>query len=88
MDKVEKAKIIKEFGGSEANTGSTEVQIAILTQKIIEMTSHLKENKKDNHSRRGLIAMVNNRRKLMLYLKKKNLHGYNEITEKLKIKKR
>jgi small subunit ribosomal protein S15 len=88
MDKVEKAKIIKEFGGSETNTGSTEVQIAILTQKIIEMTSHLKANKKDNHSRRGLIAMVNNRRKLMLYLKKKNLHGYNEIAEKLKIKKK
>lgn len=88
MDKVEKAKIIKKFGGSETNTGSTEVQIAILTQKIIEMTSHLKANKKDNHSRRGLIAMVNNRRKLMLYLKKKNLHSYNEIAETLKIKKR
>lgn len=88
MDKVEKAKIIKKFGGSETNTGSTEVQIAILTEKIIEMTSHLKANKKDNHSRRGLIAMVNNRRKLMLYLKRKDLQSYNEIAVTLNIKKK
>lgn len=88
MDKAEKAEIIKEFGGSAANTGSSEVQIALLTRKITEMTEHLKVNKKDNHSRRGLIAMVNRRRKLMAYLKRENLHGHNEIAGKLSIKKK
>jgi small subunit ribosomal protein S15 len=88
MDKTEKAEIIKKFGGSAANTGSSEVQIALLTRKISEMTEHLKANKKDNHSRRGLIAMVNRRRKLMSYLKRKDFHKYNEIAAELNIKKR
>ena len=88
MDKAEKAEIIKKFGGSAANTGSSEVQIALLTRKITEMTEHPKANKKDNHSRRGLIAMVNRRRKLMAYLKRENLHTHNDIAAELKIKKR
>ena len=88
MDKAEKLEIVKKFGGSEANTGATEVQIALLTRKITEMTEHLKANKKDNHSRRGLIAMVNRRRKLMAYLKKENFHSYNDLAAELKIKKR
>jgi len=88
MDKVEKSAIIKEFGGSETNTGSSEVQVALLTRKITEMTGHLKANKKDKHSSRGLIAMVNKRRKLMAYLKRENLHSYNDIADKLNIKKK
>ena len=88
MDKDTKAKIIKKFGKKEGDTGSSEVQIAILSKKITEMTAHLQANKKDNSSRRGLIAMVNNRRKLLAYLRKENLASFNDITEKLKIRKK
>jgi small subunit ribosomal protein S15 len=88
MDKEQKAEIIKKFGSNEADTGSSAVQVALLTKKISEMTEHLKANKKDKSSMRGLIAMVNKRRKLMKYLKKKNLAEYNAVTEELKIRKR
>jgi len=88
MTKQEKAEIVKNFGKNETDTGSTAVQIALLAQKITEMTEHLKANKKDKHSTRGLIAMVNKRRKLLAYLKKKNLAEYNSITEKLNIRKK
>ena len=88
MDKATKTKIMKEFGHKEGDTGSSEVQIAILSKKITELTEHLRVNKKDNSSRRGLIAMVNNRRKLLNYLKKENMSSYNDITEKLKIRKK
>jgi small subunit ribosomal protein S15 len=88
MNKATKTKIIKEFGHNEKDTGSSEVQIAILSKKIIELTDHLRANKKDNSSRRGLIAMVNNRRKLLAYLKKENLASYNDITDKFKIRKK
>ena len=88
MNKETKEKIIKKFGRKEGDTGSSEVQVAILSEKISELTEHLRANKKDNSSRRGLIAMVNNRRKLLAYLKKENLAAYNEITDKLKIRKK
>ena len=88
MDKAKKTEIIKEFATKEGDVGSSEVQIAVLTEKITEMTEHLKANKKDHSSRRGLIAMVNNRRKLLNYLKRKNLASYNNITEKLNIRKK
>jgi small subunit ribosomal protein S15 len=88
MDKAKKTEIIKEFATKEGDVGSSEVQIAVLTEKITEMTEHLKANKKDHSSRRGLIAMVNNRRKLLNYLKRKNLASYNQITEKLNIRKK
>ena len=88
MNKATKTKIIKEYGHKEGDTGSSEVQIALLSKKIVELTDHLRANKKDNSSRRGLIAMVNNRRKLLLYLKKENMASYNYITEKLKIRKK
>ena len=88
MDKEQKAEIIKKFGSDEADTGSSAVQVALLTKKISEMTEHLKANKKDKSSMRGLIAMVNKRRKLLNYLKRKDLAAYNSITEELKIRKK
>ena len=88
MDKQSKAEIIKKHGGSEANTGSTVVQVALLSAKIKELTEHLKVNKKDNHSRRGLIAMVNNRRKLLKYLKREDLDAYEKITDEMGIRKK
>ena len=88
MDKEKKTEMIKEFAKKDGDVGSTEVQIAIFTQKITEMTEHLRANKKDHSSRRGLIAMVNKRRKLLAYLKRKDLSGYNEITDKLNIRKK
>lgn len=88
MNKDTKTKIIREYGRKAEDTGSTEVQIALLSERIAELTAHLQSNKKDNSSRRGLIAMVNRRRRLLAYLKKENLAGYNDITEKLKIRKK
>lgn len=88
MNTETKAAVIKEYALKDGDTGSSEVQVAILTAKIVELTDHLRINKKDNSSRRGLIAMVNKRRKLLIYLKKENLTSYNEITDKLKIRKK
>ena len=88
MNKEKKEKIVKTFGRKEGDTGSSEVQVAILSEKISELTEHLRANKKDNSSRRGLIAMVNKRRKLLAYLKKEDLASYNEITEKFKIRRK
>ena len=88
MNTETKAAVIKEYALKDGDTGSSEVQVAILTAKIVELTDHLRINKKDNSSRRGLITMVNKRRKLLIYLKKENLTSYNEITDKLKIRKK
>ena len=87
ISKEKKAEIIKEFGRKEGDTGSPEVQIAILSNRITELTEHLKVHKKDNHSRRGLLQMVGKRRNLLNYLAKKDLDKYREITEKLNIRK-
>ena len=65
----EKKEIVIDFGKDEKNTGSTEVQVAILTKKINSLTEHFKNNKKDHHSKRGLLGMINNRRKLLKYLR-------------------
>ena len=88
MDKEAKSAIVKKYGKNEADTGSSAVQIALLTTKITEMTEHLKKNKKDKSSMRGLIAMVNKRRKLMNYLKKEDLTKFNSLTDELKIRKK
>ena len=80
-----KAEIIKEFGKSEADTGSTEVQIALLTEKINHLTEHLRVHKKDFHSRLGLLKMVGQR--LLAYLTKKDLEGYRALIAKLGIRK-
>ncbi|NPA58577.1 MAG: 30S ribosomal protein S15 [Aquificae bacterium] len=81
-----KQELIKKFGRFEGDTGSPEVQIAILTERIKNLTEHIKANKKDLHSRRGLIGMVNKRRKLLNYLKRTNPERYKQIVEELKIR--
>ena len=86
INKDKKQSIIKEFARSEGDTGSTEVQIAILTARIKELTEHLKSNNNDNHSRRGLIKMVNQRKKLINYLERKDLEGARALKAKLGIR--
>ena len=76
ISKEKKAAIIAEYGRKPGDTGSPEVQIAILTERIAELTEHLKVNPKDHHSRRGLLMMVGQRRGLLAYLKKSDLEGY------------
>jgi small subunit ribosomal protein S15 len=87
LTKEKKQQIISEFGTSETDTGKTEVQIALLTSRILELTDHLKKNKKDHSSRRGLLQIVGKRRKLLNYLKKKDLDSYRELIKKLGIRK-
>ena len=87
ISKEKKAEIIKAYGRTPEDTGSPEVQVAILTARITELTEHLKSNPKDHHSRRGLFKMVGQRRGLLDYLKKTNLEGYRELIEKLNIRK-
>jgi len=85
--KEEKEQIIKHFKTSELDTGSSEVQIALLTVRIKQLTEHFKVNKKDHHSRRGLINMVNRRRKLLDYLKRKDVSKYSSVIKELGIRK-
>ncbi len=87
ISKEKKAELIKEYGRTPNDTGSPEVQIAILTTRIAELTEHLKVNKKDHHSRRGLLKMVGQRRNLLEYLKKKDIEGYRALIERLGIRK-
>lgn len=87
MTKERKEEIIKEFGRDAKDTGSTEVQIALLTERITEITEHLKIHKKDNHSKVGLLKLVGKRRNLLNYLAKKDLHKYLEVKEKLAIRR-
>lgn len=82
-----KSKIIADFANQKGDTGSSEVQIAILTAKIENLKEHLLEHKKDNHSRRGILLMVAKRRKLLSYLKKKDANKYAEVLEKLNLRK-
>jgi len=86
LPKEVKEKIIEEYRRHDKDTGSPEVQIAILTEKINRLTEHLKKHKKDIHSRRGLIAMIHARRRHLEYLKKKDYNKYLEIVEKLGLK--
>ena len=83
----EKAKIIADNAQGKGDTGSPEVQVAILTQRIRNLTDHFKANHKDNHSRRGLLMMVNKRRNLLAYLKKKDVERYNALIQKLGLRK-
>ena len=87
ISKEKKAAIIEQYGRKAGDTGSPEVQIAILTARIAELTEHLKSNQKDHHSRRGLLKMVGQRRGLLDYLKKSDLEGYRALIEKLGIRK-
>ncbi len=87
LSKKEKDAIIKKFQTHKDDTGSPEVQIAILTREIEEVSEHLQVHKKDNHSRRGLLQMVGNRRRLLRYLKNEDEKRYDKLTDKLKLKK-
>lgn len=87
ISKEKKAEIIKTYGRTPEDTGSPEVQIAILTERIRELTEHLKVNKKDHHSRRGMLKMIGQRRNLLAYLQKKDLKGYRALIEKLGLRK-
>jgi small subunit ribosomal protein S15 len=87
MDKAVKEQIIKEYATHEGDTGSPEVQIAILTYRINHLTEHLKINTKDHHSRRGLLMMVGQRRGLLNYLMKKDIERYRSLIAKLGIRK-
>lgn len=81
-----KKEIIKKFGKDEKDTGSAEVQIAMMSKKITELTEHMKENAKDFSTKRGLLMLVGKRKRFLSYLKEKNLEGYREIVKKLGIR--
>lgn len=83
----EKSKVIQKFQGHDKDTGSTEVQLAILTEEINRLTGHLKKHPKDNHSRRGLLGMVARRKKLLNHLSKTNVRKYNSTVKKLGLKR-
>ena len=87
MTKERKQEIINTYKREEGDTGSSEVQIALLTERINELTEHLKVHAKDNHSRRGLLKMVGKRRNLLNYLAKKDVQRYRDIVEKLGLRK-
>ena len=82
-----KTEIIKDNAQSKGDTGSPEVQVAILTERIRNLTEHFKDHHKDNHSRRGLLMMVNKRRSLLAYLKNKDVERYNSLIQKLGLRK-
>ena len=84
---ADRAKIIGEFQQSKGDTGSPEVQVALITSRITYLSEHFKSNKKDNHSRRGLLAMVSQRRRLLDYLKSENLARYQTLIERLGLRK-
>jgi small subunit ribosomal protein S15 len=87
ISKEQKIGIFTEFGGSAINTGSTEAQIALLTERILDISKHLQKNKKDFSSQRGLIDLVGQRKSLLIYLQKTDLMGYRALIEKLGLRK-
>ena len=87
INKEKKAEIIAKYGRTPEDTGSPEVQIALLTERITELTEHLKTNQKDHHSRRGLLKMVGQRRGLLAYLKKNDIERYRSLIERLGLRK-
>ena len=87
MDKELKAQIMKDYARSENDTGSPEVQVALLTERINHLNEHLKLNKKDHHSRRGLLLMVGRRRNMLEYLKKTDIERYRSLISRLNLRK-
>ena len=87
ITKEKKEQIIAEYGRTPGDTGSPEVQVALLTARITELTDHLKENPKDHHSRRGLLMMVGQRRSMLAYLRDKDIERYRALIAKLGIRK-
>ena len=84
---IDKSKVISDFKTHDTDTGSCDVQIALLSARINHLTEHLRANRKDFHTRRGLIAMTSRRRKLLNYLKKNDLNKYNELLQQLNLRK-
>jgi small subunit ribosomal protein S15 len=82
-----KESIIKDYATKDGDTGSPQVQVALLTQRINELTEHFKTHKKDNHSRRGLLKMVSQRRSLLDYLKRRDIEGYHELIKRLGLRR-
>lgn len=87
LTKERKKEIVEKYGGAAENSGSTEAQIALLTERINHLTGHLKENRKDHASRRGLLLMVGKRRRLLNYLMKKDIESYRTLIKDLGIRK-
>ena len=87
LSQQKKAEVINEYQQTSGDTGSTEVQVALLTANITDLSEHFKVHKKDNHSRQGLLRMVNQRRKLLDYLKRKDIGRYRELISRLGLRK-
>ncbi len=87
LTKDAKQEVVKTFGANEKDTGNTEVQVALLTRRVEELTEHFKRHPKDNNSRRGLLKLVGQRRRLLAYLRRRNLPKYREIIERLNLRK-
>ena len=88
LDTAKKSALISEYGGNARNTGSAPVQVAMLSERINQLTEHLKGHKKDFHSRRGLLLMVAKRARLLKYINKTDVEGYRKLTEKLGIRQK
>lgn len=88
LKKEDKSKLIADYATHEGDTGSAEVQIAILTTRINQLTSHLRSNRQDESSRRGLLRLVGHRRRLLAYLRKKDMSRYQAITERLSLRQK
>ena len=86
ITKEQKAELVKQYGKSETDTGSAEVQVAILTARIKELTEHMKSHKKDFHTRRGLLMLVGKRRRLLSYIKKNDIENYRSLIKSLGIR--
>ncbi len=86
LSKEQKAELVKKFGKNEHDSGSPEVQVAILTARIRHLTEHLKEHRKDHHTRRGLLMLVGKRRRLLTYIKKRDIEGYRALIAELGIR--
>jgi len=87
INQEDKKNLIKDYATKEGDTGSPEVQVAILTKRIVNLTEHFKTHKKDNHSRRGLLKMVSLRRKLLDYVREKDEKRYKELIKRLEIRR-
>ena len=87
LTQEKKAELTKQFGANEKDTGNTRVQIALLSARIAELTEHLRDHKKDHHSRRGLLMLVGRRRRLLNYMQKKDLEGYRELIRELGLRR-
>jgi small subunit ribosomal protein S15 len=87
LTQEKKAELTKQFGANEKDTGNTRVQIALLSARIAELTEHLRDHKKDHHSRRGLLMLVGRRRRLLNYMQKRDLEGYRSLIKELGLRR-